>query len=112
MKFRNPWIDPRVIQVKASDAETYLLEHGWVRIKSAHANKHAFASSTDEKSASVVQVAQLEEASDFPQRMIELIGDLATIEDRYAGDVLSDILHAKSAGNGAAKSQAARSAAS
>ncbi len=115
MKFRNPWIDPRVLQVKPADAEAYLLERGWVRVKSAHQNKHAFANSANETSASVVQVAQLDQASDFPQRMIELIGDLATIENRYAGDVLNDILlatKAPNAGNGAAQTQTAQGAAS
>jgi hypothetical protein len=33
-----------------------------------------------------------EQARDYTQRIIELITDLALAEDRYAGDVLSDIL--------------------
>src|ERR1700722_9617309 len=29
MKFRNPWIDPRITQVGAENARAYLLRRGW-----------------------------------------------------------------------------------
>jgi hypothetical protein len=110
MTFRNPWIDPRVLQVKSSDAEAYLRKRGWVRAKCANPNMNAFANSTN-----VVCVAQLDHADDFSQRMIELISALAQIEDRYAVDVLSDILQPANAltpVNGAAAPQATETAAS
>jgi hypothetical protein len=113
MRFQNnPWIDPRIVQIKPSDAELYLRHHGWIPVDSSNPHMKAFASSANPEDASVVCVPQLEQATDYAQRTVEFVGDLATIEDRYAGDVLSDILQAKSAGNGAAQSQAAHSAAS
>lgn len=29
MKFRNPWIDPRILQVRPEAVRAYLLTHGW-----------------------------------------------------------------------------------
>src|SRR5205085_10031601 len=29
MKFRNPWIDPRIVQARPESARAYLLCHGW-----------------------------------------------------------------------------------
>ena len=29
MRFRNPWIDPRILQVRPEAVQAYLLSHGW-----------------------------------------------------------------------------------
>ena len=29
MKVRNPWIDPRVLQVRSAAVQAYLVHHGW-----------------------------------------------------------------------------------
>ena len=29
MNFRNPWIDPRIVQLGPADAKAYLIRHGW-----------------------------------------------------------------------------------
>jgi hypothetical protein len=29
MKFHNPWIDPRILQVRPDAVKAYLLAHGW-----------------------------------------------------------------------------------
>jgi hypothetical protein len=29
MKFRNPWIDPRILQVRPEAVRAYLVNHGW-----------------------------------------------------------------------------------
>ena len=105
MTFGNPWIDPRIGQMKPADAGAYLLNHGWIQVESANPNMTAFASSSNPEEASVVCVPQLDQARDYPLRVIELISDLALVEKRWAVDVLSDILQARTApavGNGAA----------
>jgi hypothetical protein len=91
MKFRNPWIDPRVAQVKPADAQAYLLRHGW-KMLSEHGPMLPFEGPPGGKEGVTVAVPLKEQASDYTQRVIELITDLADIEGRYAVDVLNDVL--------------------
>ena len=93
MKFRNPWIDPRVARVRPAQAQAYLLRRGWTPLPTDGANLVPFEAPSG-ADRPVVQVPLLEQARDYPQRVIELITDLALLEDRYAVAVLDDILHA------------------
>src|SRR5262245_4510687 len=92
MMFRNPWIDPRVLQVRAADAEAYLRQRGWKSLPSEQANLLTFEAPADDGDPATVRVPLLEKARDYPQRVIELITDLALAEKRYAVQVLDDVL--------------------
>ncbi len=92
MKFRNPWIDPRVPQVRSAAAQAYLRTHGWQALPVEQANLLPFTKGSGEDDSPVLQVPVLEQARDYPQRIVEFITDLALAEGRYAVDVLNDIL--------------------
>lgn len=104
MKFRNPWIDPRIVRVRLEDVQAYLTRHGWTCVGPA----------TD---SSLLRYERVEENEDAPtlfvperiaekgaslERLIELIGDLARFEDRWAGEVLSDMLQSATVEAGSA----------
>ena len=42
MKFRNPWIDPRVVQVRPAAAQAYLRAHGWMVLPAEQPNLLSF----------------------------------------------------------------------
>ncbi len=92
MKFRNPWIDPRVVQVRSAAAQAYLRAHAWQPLPVEQTNLLPFTNGSGEDEAVVLQVPVLEQARDYPQRVVEFITDLALAEGRYAVDVLSEIL--------------------
>jgi hypothetical protein len=91
MKFRNPWIDPRVQHVRSASARAYLLRHGWRALPADQPNLLPFESPSGEEGP-VVRIPLREEARDYPQRVIELITDLALAEGRYAVEVLDEML--------------------
>jgi hypothetical protein len=94
MKFRNPWIDPRVVQVRSAAAQAYLLQHGWKTLPPGQASLLTFEKLSESNGDQLaVRVPLLEQARDYPQRVIELITDLAHIEDRYAVEILNDIFN-------------------
>jgi hypothetical protein len=97
MKFRNPWIDPRILQVRPADAEDYLRRHGWKPLGPAPANPDLMLfdgpGAGDDNPLLPVPV-HTDQGADI-QRMIEVITELALFEGRYAGDVLTDILQQK-----------------
>jgi hypothetical protein len=92
MKFHNPWIDPRVTQVRPVAAQAYLRTHAWQPLPVEQANLLPFTKGSGENDSPILQVPLLEQARDYPQRVVELITDLALAEGRYAVDVLNDIL--------------------
>jgi hypothetical protein len=64
-----------------------------------------FAGPGARKNQPIVRVPLRERARDYPQRIIELVTDLALAEGRYAVEVLDELLRvpldsAKIAGNG------------
>lgn len=91
MKFRNPWIDPRVEQVRAGSLQAYLLRHGWTVTAQGPGHLQSFerASGTD---GPVVLVPLAEGGRDYVQRVIDALAELANAESRYAVDVLNDVL--------------------
>ena len=93
MKFRNPWIDPRIVQLGPEAAQAYLLAHGWKLLgPAANPALLMFAQPGDgEDTPTVLVPVELEEGP-MLQRMIDLVADLARFENRWAVDVLSDML--------------------
>ncbi len=92
MKFHNPWIDPRVLQVRPAAAQAYLHGHGWTLLPQEQPNFLSFRAASGSDDRPTVHVPVLEHARDYPQRVIELITDVALAESRYAVEVLNDIL--------------------
>lgn len=92
MKVRNPWIDPRVAEVRVAAVETYLKRHGWAVLPEVDSTFREFESPVREQEGVILRVPQLEHGRDYVQRMIELITDLALFEGRLAVLVLNDIL--------------------
>jgi hypothetical protein len=92
MKFRNPWIDPRVVEVRSAAAQAYLRQRGWQSLPHEQPHLLPFEGPPGNPERGTVQVPLREHARDYPQRIIELITDLALAEERYAVDVLNDIL--------------------
>ncbi len=93
MMFRNPWIDPRVAQVRSADARGYLQRRGWKLLSPESEPLLSFEGPPSHGSGTLVNVPTKEQARDYTQRIIELVTDLALAEDRYAVDILNDILH-------------------
>jgi hypothetical protein len=93
MKFRNPWIDPRIVEAKPEAAQGYLLDRGWKLVGPA-ANPVLLmyeAPGNGEDTPPVLVPLHLDEGP-MLQRMIDLVAELAHREGRWAVDVLRDIL--------------------
>ena len=92
MKFRNPWIDPRILKVRPADAQAYLLCRGWEFLgPSQNPDLLLFAWPGREDSPTLHLPIRMGEGAEV-QRMIELVGAVALFENRFAGDVLTEIL--------------------
>jgi hypothetical protein len=100
------WIDPRVAQAKLEGVRSYLTQHGWTRQPYPRPEVQVFAGPlTDDGEPILLLVPATEALVDYRVAIEELISTLAVLEDRYAVDVLNDILQAGSAppaANGAA----------
>ena len=93
MKFRNPWIDPRVTQLRPEDVQAYLTRHGWQSAgpaSDAHLLRFECANAPEDGPTLFVPT-QVRPGS-LLERMIECVADIARYEDRWAVDVLGDIL--------------------
>jgi hypothetical protein len=94
MKFRNPWIDPRITQLRPEEAQAHLLRHRWKPLGPAENPLFLmFEGPGEGQDRPTVLVPLKLDQGPMLQRMIELVGDLAHFEDRWAVDVLHDILH-------------------
>lgn len=93
MKFTNPWIDPRVLQVRPEALRAYLLDHGWEYLGPGNAPDLLMFDTPQPRGdkPNVLLPTRLEHSYQV-QRLVELLGEVALYEGRYAGDVLSDVL--------------------
>jgi hypothetical protein len=104
MTFRNPWIDPRVAQVSPEGVRDYLERSGWKFVGPAtNPALSRYEVADGDESAPTLFVPVQGDQGPALQWMIELVGDLASWQGRYAGDVLTDILRGRAdqAPNGA-----------
>ena len=93
MKFDNPWIDPRVQAVRAADAQAYLRRHGWKPKPFPRPQVLLFEGPPADDGEPIAQVVPASEGGiDYLQCIINLITNLALLEDRYAVEVLNDML--------------------
>ena len=93
MKFRNPWVDPRVVRVRPEQAQAYLSLRGWKNLGPAgdpHLLRYERADGGEYGPTLFVP----RKVDDGPglRWMIELIEELARFEDRWATDVVEDVL--------------------
>lgn len=97
VKFHNRWIDPRITQVRPNAAQSYLLSRGWKLLGPAINPLMLMFESPhgDADAVTVLLPLRIDEGS-LLQRMIDLVADLSRFEDRWAVDVLSDILRQSS----------------
>jgi hypothetical protein len=87
------WVDPRVTKVRVADVGAYLRRRGWTEQPAPRPQQVAFAGPGETVGErSIVYVPSSEQFADYPQRILEVVTELAEIEDRYAVEVLDDIL--------------------
>ena len=93
MKLRNPWIDPRILQVRPEAAQAYLETRGWKPLGPA-VNPLLLAYEGPGNGGNVPTVLVPRQTDEGPmlQRMIDLVGEVALFEKRYAGHVLDEML--------------------
>lgn len=93
VRFHNRWIDPRITQLKPEVAQSYLVSHGWKLIGPAvNPLMLVFEAPGESKDASWILLPLKTDEGSLLQRMIDLVAELSRFEDRWAVDVLSDIL--------------------
>jgi hypothetical protein len=112
MKFRNPWIDPRIVQLGPAEAKAYLVRRGWKSLGPAENPLLEMFEGPDEGDDTPAVLVPLEtDQGPMLQRMIELVSELARVEDRCAVDVLNEMLQLSGAApaNGPAMQQPEKS---
>lgn len=88
-----PWIDPRVRGVRVADVQAYLLRRGWKLRPSPRPQLLLFEGPPADDGEPLLQaVPSSESGSDFVQRIIDVITNLSVLEDRYAVEILNDML--------------------
>ncbi|MBN9119757.1 MAG: hypothetical protein J0I06_11470 [Planctomycetes bacterium] len=91
IRFRNPWIDPRVLDVRPADAEVYLRNHGWQEAESNSAQwKRFLAPASGAREAVLLPSATTDES--LVHLLVECVGKVAAWEGRYAGELLNELL--------------------
>jgi hypothetical protein len=93
MKFRNPWIDPRILQLRPEAVQAYLLSHGWEYLGPVAVPNLLMFDTPQARGdkPNVLLPMKLDEGA-YIQRLIDLVSDVALHEDRWAVDVLNDML--------------------
>ena len=93
MRFRNPWIDPRILEVRPEAVQAYLLCHGWQYLGPAAVPDMLMFDTPQPRrdKANLLLPLRLDDGA-YLQRLVDLVGDVALHEDRWAVDVLSDML--------------------
>jgi hypothetical protein len=90
---RRRWLDPRLYQVRVGNIVAYLRSKGWKPAPPDRPHTLAFQEPIVPEGDPLYQwIPEHDQGRDFPARVYELLAALAEIEDRYAGDVLTDIL--------------------
>jgi hypothetical protein len=89
------WIDPRMYSLRVPDIRAYLLRKNWKEVPPDRPGVLVFEEPGSGEDGPLYQwVPDSEQSREYPQGVYELLASLAEIEDRFAGDVLSDMLDA------------------
>jgi hypothetical protein len=87
------WLDPRLRQVRVANVVAYLRSKGWKPVPPDSPNVLVFQEPALDAEGPLYQwIPEDEQRRDYVARIYELLAALGEIEDRYAGDVLTDIL--------------------
>jgi hypothetical protein len=98
------WIDPRVLTLSLADTLSYLRSRGWKELPTDREHHLVFEEPTQEDKSREPYCAfapDSEEYDIYGQMMFELITAVAEYEQRWATEIIDDIVGA-SARNGAA----------
>jgi hypothetical protein len=103
------WVDPRIKQVTGASIRSYMEQHGWTLQPFPGPELLVFGGQVDDDGEPIELVVPPDDTYiDYPLRVEQLISALSVLEDRYAVEVLNDILQAGSStpapANGAAAS--------
>jgi hypothetical protein len=87
------WLDPRLFTVRVPQIQAYLLEKRWQPVTPDRPGMLVFQEPVVSEQGPLYQFVPKEEGEEsYPAQVYQLLAALAEIEDRYAGDVLTDIL--------------------
>jgi hypothetical protein len=89
MHYYAPWVDPRVKLIRSKQMIAYLRRQQW--IEEGLVRKH-FLCFRHPTKKSAVFLPTLEDGDDYGLCIFEAVTELSRIEDRFAGDVLTDLL--------------------
>lgn len=92
VRFRNPWIDPRVVDVRPVDVQAYLHDRGWEEARGEMPGVKRFLSAPRDDGRIAVLVPETTDDGPSLNLLVECVGKVAAWEGRFAGDVLSDLL--------------------
>ena len=111
-KLLNPWIDPRVHEVRPAHVDAYMKQHGWRPVPFPRPEVRLYEGPPADDGKPMTQLVPLAtQADDYGHRMIDLITNLALIEQRRAAEVLDEMLGVTTpSANGAANGKVAESA--
>ncbi len=97
-EYRRRWLDPRLSSIHVDGIRAYLLGKGWKEVPPDRDGFVVFEEPDADPNHPLYQfVPDSEEDDVYPTLIHELIAALASFEDRYAGDVLTDILRCQGA---------------
>jgi hypothetical protein len=97
-EFMRRWRDPRLETVRVEGICHYLRQKGWTEVPTDRNNFLVFREPDSDADHPLYQFIPDGEDDDMYVPLIrELMAALAAIEDRYAGDVLTDILRCHNA---------------
>jgi hypothetical protein len=85
------WVDPRICSVRAENLRSYLLAHGW-HLRSQPRPELLFFENEQNHNGDILSFPASENASDYLQRIIEVLTVLAAQAQRYAVEILDEVL--------------------
>ena len=92
------WVDPRIHLVRVADIRAYLLRREWKEVPPDRPGVLVFEEPVVSEDGPLYQwIPDSEQRREYFQAVYELLAALGEIEERYAGDVLTDILDSSTA---------------
>jgi hypothetical protein len=87
------WLDPRLSSLRLTQIRSYLLSRGWQPVPPDRPHVLVFREPTATEDGPLYQwVPDSEKERDYLARVYEVLAAVAEVEDRYAGDVLTEML--------------------
>jgi hypothetical protein len=112
-RYLQRWLDPRLGSIRVADVTAYLRRRAWKQVMPDRPETLVFEEPAGSGKEPLYQfVPDSEALPDYRRRMIELITLLAFYEDRYAPELIDDILGQRPDGepNGAVREQKEKTA--